>query len=140
MSEDNGSGGFSWFLAGLGLGALVGVLYAPKSGRETREELAYSAREGTEYLKQRSREAADQVSGAVERGKGQVTDYVNQGVAQSKQVVEKSRAQWEDFVSQGRQIVNEQTEKVSAAVDAGKQAYQTTTVPPVVPAAPEHGA
>ena len=39
MSEQ--SSGFSWFLAGLGIGALVGVLYAPKSGRETREELMY---------------------------------------------------------------------------------------------------
>jgi len=24
---------FGWFVAGLGLGALVGILYAPKSGR-----------------------------------------------------------------------------------------------------------
>lgn len=136
MSEEN-SGGFSWFLAGLGLGALIGVLYAPKSGRETREELAYGAREGTEYLKQRSKEAADQVSVAVERGKGQVADYVAQGVTQGKQVVERSRAQWDEFVNQGRQIIVEQTGKVAAAVDAGKQAYQTTTVPPA--GGPESG-
>jgi len=36
-----------WFLAGLGVGAVVGILYAPKSGRETREDIANSAREGT---------------------------------------------------------------------------------------------
>lgn len=129
MSDEN-SGSISWFLAGLGVGALIGVLYAPKSGRETREELAYSAKEGSEYLKQRSREAADQVASLVDRGKGQVTDYVNQGVTQGKQVVERSRAQWEEFVNQGKQLVNEQTEKVGAAVEAGKAAYQNTTVNP----------
>ncbi|MGA7314970.1 MAG: YtxH domain-containing protein, partial [Silvibacterium sp.] len=62
MSEENQSSGFSWFLAGLGIGALVGVLFAPKAGKETRENLASSAREGSEYLRQRSREAADQMN------------------------------------------------------------------------------
>src|ERR1035437_8755977 len=40
MAEDNRMNGFAWFLAGLGIGALTGILYAPKSGRETREDLA----------------------------------------------------------------------------------------------------
>lgn len=120
MSEEKQSGGFSWFLAGLGLGALIGVLYAPKAGRETREELLSGAREGSEYLRQRSREAADQVNDLVERGRGQATEYVDRG----KEYMERGRAQWDEFVSQGRQFVNEQTGKVTAAVDAGKKAYQ----------------
>src|SRR5580700_2526099 len=76
MSEEKQSSGFSWFLAGLGLGALIGVLYAPKAGRETREELASSAREGTEYLKQRGREAADQENTYVDRSKAQVSELI----------------------------------------------------------------
>ena len=44
MSDnDNGISGLGWFLAGLGLGALAGVLYAPKSGKETREDIANRA-------------------------------------------------------------------------------------------------
>jgi len=38
------------FLAGLGLGALVGVLYAPKSGRETRQSLIDAAEEGRDFV------------------------------------------------------------------------------------------
>jgi gas vesicle protein len=109
MSDEQGSSGFSWFLAGLGAGALLGVLFAPKSGRETRDELVSGAREGTEYLRQRSREAADQVSEYVDR---------------SKEYMDKGRAQWEEFVDKGKRYVNEQTDKVAAAVDAGKEAYR----------------
>lgn len=43
--EQGGSGsGFGWFLVGLGIGAAIGVLYAPQAGTETRESLAESAR------------------------------------------------------------------------------------------------
>ena len=38
MSDRDGNN-FVWFLAGLGLGALAGVLYAPRSGRETRQAI-----------------------------------------------------------------------------------------------------
>lgn len=125
MSEEKGSSGFSWFLAGLGLGALIGVLYAPKAGRETREDLITSAREGTEFLKQKSRDAADQVNDLVDRSKTQVSEYVDRG----KEYVERGRAQWDEFVSQGKQFVNDQGGRVSAAVEAGRQAYQTSSGP-----------
>ncbi|MBW4027177.1 YtxH domain-containing protein [Acidipila rosea] len=126
MSEEKQSGGFSWFVAGLGIGALLGVLYAPKSGRETRDELVNGACEGKEYLRQRSREAADQVSAYVDRSKSQVNEYVDR----SKEAVERGRQQWEEVVARGQQFVNDQSEKVVAAVDAGRQAYKSKTAEP----------
>ncbi|MFT4112823.1 YtxH domain-containing protein [Silvibacterium sp.] len=132
MSEEKQSSGFSWFLAGLGIGALVGVLYAPKAGRETREDLVNGAREGKEYLRQRSQEAADQVTQIVDRGRAQVNDYVERG----RDYVDRGKAQWEDFLAQGRQVVSSQKEKVTAAVDAGVEAYKHTANDPEVQETP----
>ncbi len=122
MAEETKSYGLAWFMAGIGIGALVGVLYAPKSGRETREELANSAREGKEFLRARTRQAADEVSALVDKSKEQMSEYVDRG----REAVDRGRAQWEEFVERGKNFVTDQTNRVSAAVDAGRQAYRTT--------------
>jgi gas vesicle protein len=56
MADRDGSS-FLWFLAGLGVGAVVGVLYAPRSGDETREVLRSKAQEGSERVRQHARKA-----------------------------------------------------------------------------------
>ena len=127
MVEDNNKAyGLAWFLAGLGVGALVGILYAPKSGRETREDLVNGAREGTEYLRARTRQAAEQMGDLVDKSKEQVSEYVERG----REVVDRGRAQWEEFVERGKNLVTDQTTRVSAAVDAGRQAYRANTDEP----------
>jgi gas vesicle protein len=77
MSERDGNS-FVWFLAGLGLGALAGVLYAPRSGSETREVLRAKAEEGREYVKNRARDARDQASQWADRGREAVSSQKEQ--------------------------------------------------------------
>jgi gas vesicle protein len=69
MSDRDSGNNFMWFLAGLGFGSLLGVLYAPRSGRETRESIISSAQEGREYIRTRGREAREAVNDWVDRGK-----------------------------------------------------------------------
>jgi gas vesicle protein len=104
MAEDSKGEGLAWLLAGIGIGALVGVLYAPKSGRETREDIARGAREGTEYLSTRTKRAAEHVGALMDKGKEQVGEYVERG----------------------RSFVGDQSNRVAAAVEAGREAYRTT--------------
>jgi gas vesicle protein len=70
MEDDNK---FSYFFLGLGLGVAAGLLFAPKSGPETRDLLRSKADEGKEYLKRRSYEVRDQASDVIERGKSTVS-------------------------------------------------------------------
>jgi gas vesicle protein len=88
MSDRDSSSSLIWFLAGLGFGALVGVLYAPRSGRETRDAIKNSAQEGSEYLKTRGKEARETVSQWVDRGKDVVSqkkDQLNSAIDATRQ-------------------------------------------------------
>ena len=88
---DNTGSKISFFLAGLGIGALVGILFAPRSGEETRDYLSQRAEEGKEYAQRKARELRERA---------------------------------DDLVERGRQVASKQKESISAAVDAGREAYQ----------------
>jgi len=61
--------GLSSFLLGLGVGVGIGMLFAPKSGSETREIIKNKAGEGSDYLKQRGTELKQSASEWVDKGK-----------------------------------------------------------------------
>jgi gas vesicle protein len=80
--------GLSSFLLGLGVGVGIGMLFAPKSGQETREIIKNKAGEGTDYLKQRSTELKDTATGWVDKGRDAVTrqkETLNDAVEAGKQ-------------------------------------------------------
>jgi gas vesicle protein len=57
------------FLLGFGVGVTVGVLFAPKSGQETREFVSSKAGQGADYLSQQGQTLKDSASDLLERGK-----------------------------------------------------------------------
>ena len=69
MDEDKK---LSYFFLGLGIGVAVGILFAPKSGEETREIIRSKAGEGKDYLRRRGEEMRDRAEDLVERGKSAV--------------------------------------------------------------------
>jgi gas vesicle protein len=94
MAEDRGSS-IGWFIAGLGLGALVGILYAPKSGRETREQLLSGLDDGREYLTNRGRDAGSQVRQWVDKSKdvvGRQKDQINSAFEAGRQAYREATA------------------------------------------------
>ena len=66
---DNVGSKVSFFLVGLGIGALVGVLFAPKSGEETRDYLTKKADEGRDYAQRKARELRERAEDLLERSK-----------------------------------------------------------------------
>ncbi len=69
MSENNGGSKLAFFLAGAGIGAILALLFAPKSGKETRDFLTQKAEESRDYLTTKSREIREQAGDLVDRGK-----------------------------------------------------------------------
>jgi gas vesicle protein len=95
--------GLANFFLGLGIGVGLGILFAPKSGEETRDMLLNKADDGKEYLKKQSVVWKDQAS-----------DLAS------------------DLVDKGKEVLNRQKDNLSDAVEAGKQAYREK-VEPVLP-------
>ena len=94
--SDNDSTSIGWFLAGLGLGALVGILYAPKSGKETRETILQTANEGRDYLNKSTQDL-----------KAQADQWVQKG----KETINRSKDQISSAVEAGRQAYREALDK-----------------------------
>ncbi len=90
--SDRDSNTFVWFLAGLGLGALAGVLYAPRSGTETRDVLRQRAEDGRDYVRGRAREAREQAGQWADRGR----DVVNQQKEQFRAAYEAGRQAYQE--------------------------------------------
>ncbi len=70
---DNVGSKVTYFFVGLGVGALVGVLFAPKSGEETREFLAKRADDGREFAQKKARELRERADELIERSKDVAT-------------------------------------------------------------------
>ena len=103
MSDNNGVGDkILFFMAGAGIGAALALLFAPKSGRETRELIARTANDGREFLANK--------------------------VTEGRQVVDEKRRKLSDdfssFLDKSKEAVSRQKEQLTAAFEAGKAAYR----------------
>lgn len=94
---DNGGNSFVWFLAGLGLGALAGVLYAPRTGEETRQAIRQKAEEGREYAAARGREARAEADRWAAKGR----DAVAKGKDQLHAAIDAGRQAYREATGEG---------------------------------------
>ncbi|HUK28413.1 MAG TPA: YtxH domain-containing protein [Candidatus Acidoferrales bacterium] len=63
-----------YFLAGLGIGSLIGIFFAPKSGEGTRAYLSKKVKEGSKDARKKARELRARAGDLVDSGK----ELVNQ--------------------------------------------------------------
>lgn len=109
-SEDRGASGIVLsFLVGALTGAAVAILFAPRSGRETREMLG-----------ERLRETA-------ERGRRLGEEALDRGRQFGEQAIEKGRELADDasgLMDRQREALEKRRDRLAAAVEAGRQAFR----------------
>ena len=74
MAESN----LPYFLLGIGVGATLGILYAPAPGEELRQDLLRRADDGREFVRRRSGEIRNQAGEVLDKGRGAVSTQRDQ--------------------------------------------------------------
>ena len=72
--EDEEVSKLGWFLTGVAVGAAVALLYAPKSGKDTRRYIAQQTEKGRQIVNDTSKDVADASREMFERGRKLVED------------------------------------------------------------------
>ena len=79
--------GLANFFLGLGIGVGIGMLFAPKSGEETRDLLMSKADEGKEYIKKQTTGLRESAGDLVDKGKDAINrqkDNLNEVIGRQK--------------------------------------------------------
>ena len=79
MRDCDGSTKMVYFLGGLGIGAILALLFAPQSGKQTRDMIVQKAEEGKDYVTTKGRDVVRQAGGMVEKGKETLADALESG-------------------------------------------------------------
>jgi gas vesicle protein len=148
--SDNESGSaaekLTFLLIGAGIGATLALIFAPKSGRELREDIADVTRRGIDAAGEGVRRASDTASEWYESGRtragevygtarerfGEAYDTARQRVGDAYGTARErvgdaygtARDKVADSASTVSDVATRQKDQIAAAIEAGKQAYQ----------------
>jgi gas vesicle protein len=127
---DSVSTRLTYFLVGAGIGAVLALLFAPKSGEELRSDIADATRKGID----KSKEAAQQLGAkaseyydATRAKAGELYDtageYYEATRERASELYDTASGKAGEVVTKTRDAASRQAGSIAAAVDAGKKAY-----------------
>ncbi len=110
--SDNISTALACFLIGGTVGAVVALLFAPKSGRELRGDIADVTRKGVDG----ARETATQLG-------SKAGEYYETGRERATEIYSNAADKAGELAGAAREVAARRGEHLSAAIEAGKRAY-----------------
>src|ERR1700750_1322856 len=112
-SGDKVSPRLTYLLIGGGIGAVLALLFAPKSGEELRGDIADATRKGIDRSKEAAQQLGERAGEYYEATRGRASELYSQAADKVTEVAQTAR-----------EAAARQTGTVAAAIDAGKKAYQ----------------
>jgi gas vesicle protein len=126
MAENEGSSSekLTFLLIGAGIGATLALLFAPKSGRELRGDIADYTRRGVDAAGEGARQIGARASEVYDTASERVQGAYGTARERAQGVYGTAR----ERVAQGAEAVADvatrQKDQIQAAIEAGKQAYR----------------
>ena len=131
-SGDSISTRLTYLLIGGGIGAILALLFAPKSGQELRGDIADATRKGIDRSREAAQQLGDRAGEYYEATRGRAAELYSQAAERVGEVAQSAR---DAAARQGGTL--------TAAIDAGKKAYQEekrkTEMSGRIDAAPNYG-
>jgi gas vesicle protein len=119
MSGKNGDLLKGLIIGGL-IGAVLGILYAPKSGKETREDIANKADELLTKAKEEYEKTVEKSKAVYEAA----VERLKEVEVSAKEKVEEIEGKVSEFAQQSAETVAENKNRLKKAIDAGVEAYR----------------
>src|SRR6187402_1279114 len=112
-SGESISNKLTYLLIGGGIGAILALLFAPKSGQELRGDIADATRKGIDRSREAAQQLGDRAGEYYEATRGRAAELYSQAAEKVSEAAQSAR-----------DAASRQTGTLSAAVEAGRKAYQ----------------
>jgi gas vesicle protein len=122
-SGDNISTRLTFFLVGAGIGAVLALLFAPKSGEELRNDIADATRKGIDKSKEAAQQLGAKAGEYYDTARETAGEYYEATRERAGELYNTASAKAGEVVSTARDAATRQAGSISAAVEAGKKAY-----------------
>lgn len=122
--NDNISTRLTYLLIGGGIGAVIALLFAPKSGQELRGDLADATRKGIDKSRETAQQIGERAGEYYESTRERAGELYSQAASKASDVYSQASEKVGEVAQNARAAASRQTSTVAAALDAGKKAYQ----------------
>jgi len=122
-SGENISTRLTYLLIGGGIGAILALLFAPKSGEELRGDIADATRRGIDRSREAAQQLGDRAGEYYQVGRERAGEYYEATRERAAELYSQAAEKVGDVAQTAREAAARQSNTVSAAIDAGKKAY-----------------
>ena len=122
-SGDNISTKLTFFLVGAGIGAVLALLFAPKSGEELRSDIADATRKGIDKSKEAAQQLGAKATEYYDTARETAGEYYEATREKASELYDTATAKAGEVVTKTRDVATRQAGSITAAVEAGKKAY-----------------
>jgi len=115
MSKENGlaKGLLIGFLTGGAVGAILALLYAPKSGKELRND-----------IKMKTNDYLDEAEKYIAEAKDKAKELINEGKKKSEKLIIDAKTKSDELMKDAERVFTEAKAKVGGAIATGKQTIE----------------
>lgn len=127
MAENQGSSAaekLTFLLIGGGIGATLALLFAPKSGRELRGDIADYTKRGVDAAGEQARVLGDRATELYGTASGRVSEVYGTAANRVSEAYGTAREKVAAGAGTVSEVAGRQKEQIAAAIEAGKQAYR----------------